>query len=294
MTPSVTVCVPALNAESFLDATIRSVLAQSYADWELVVVDNASSDRTGEIARSFDDPRITVVTNEHTVPMADNWNRAVQASSAPWIKLLCADDVLAPDCLSQQMAAVDRVPGASLVAGRRDVIDDLDQVILEDRGLSGITGVHPGDEVIRELTLAGTNTVGWPAACLFRRDHFDAVGGFAPEWSLLMDLELWTRLLAKGDFVGLDASVASFRVWSRAASATADALGGRHRALLRRLAADPDTGLDRRSLWIGLVRASIESVKRRLLYAAVGSQSPTLRRLPSLLVQPTRFLARRR
>lgn len=285
---TVSVCVPALNAEPFLAATIESVLAQTYRSWELVVVDNASTDRTGEIARSFDDPRITVLTNEDTVPMADNWNLAVRATTSPWVKLLCADDLIEPDCLALQMAAAEGVPDAALIAGRRDVIDDHGKTVLHERGLWGIVGVHRGIDVLRRMVSSGTNTVGWPGACLFRRDLFDAVGGFESDWSVLMDLKLWTRLLPEGDFVGLDASVASFRVWNRAATANADALGSRHQALLRLVAADPRSGVGRFLLFKGLSRARLESLKRRLLYAAVGSGSPVVRRLPGVLLQPKR------
>lgn len=287
-TATVSVCVPALNAEPFLAETIESVVAQTFESWELVIVDNASTDRTDAIARSFDDPRIRVLNNRTTVPMVDNWNLAVRATTAPWVKLLCADDLIAPDCLALQVGAAEETPTSAMVAGRRDVIDEDGKVVLHDRGLWGITGVQPGTDVLRRVVASGTNTIGWPGACLFRRDLFDAVGGFEPDWSLLMDLRLWTRLLTKGDFVGLEPSVASFRVWNRAATAGADALGSRHLALLRLVAADPNSGVGSFALSQGLARVRLETLKRRLLYATVGSRSTILRRIPGLLLQPRR------
>ncbi|MEM7271540.1 MAG: glycosyltransferase [Actinomycetota bacterium] len=287
---TVSVCVPALNAEPFIAATVESVLAQTHQDWQLVVVDNASADRTAEIVRSYGDPRIKLVTNERTVSMVENWNRAVAAADAPLVKLLCADDLIDPSCLARQLAAIDQAPGAALVAGLRDVIDDDGTVVLCDRGLAGIVGVHDGPDVLRRLVASGTNTIGWPAAVLFRRDHFEQVGGFREEWSLLMDLDLWTRLLPMGSFVGLEHSVASFRVWSQATSASATTLGPRHRALLRLVATDEVNGIGPWTLRRGLALTSLESLKRRLLYAAVGSRSAVLRRLPSLLVQPRRAI----
>ncbi len=291
---TVSVCVPALNAEPFLAATIESVLAQTYPAWELIVVDNASTDRTGEVARSYDDPRIRVVTNDTTLSMVDNWNKAVSLADTTYVKLLCADDLIDPQCLAEQMAVVEEYPDAALVAGRRHVIDGEGRVVLRDRGLVGIIGPHSGPAVLQRLVASGTNIVGWPAAVLFKRDDFDAVGGFHANWPLLIDLELWTRLLPRGRFVGISSSLASFRVWGNSTSATADDLGAQHRALLRRVAADPEAGIGRAALVKGLMLSMVESVKRRLLFSVVNGDSSLLHRVPSLVVQPRRALARHR
>ncbi|MEL6981136.1 MAG: glycosyltransferase family A protein, partial [Actinomycetota bacterium] len=114
--PRVSVCVPAYRAERFLAATIESVLDQTYADWELIVLDNASPDRTGEIARSYDDPRIRVLSNRDTLPLADNWNAVAAQATAPYLKLLCADDLIGPDCLASEVAVLDREPDVVMVA----------------------------------------------------------------------------------------------------------------------------------------------------------------------------------
>src|SRR5687768_14468183 len=87
--PSVSVCIPVYNGELFLAETIRSVLDQTYRDFELVVLDNASTDATGRIARSFGDPRVRVETNPSTIVQPENWRAAVRLCRAPLIKLLC-------------------------------------------------------------------------------------------------------------------------------------------------------------------------------------------------------------
>jgi glycosyltransferase involved in cell wall biosynthesis len=270
----VSVCVPALNAEPFLAATVESVLAQTMQSWELIIVDNASSDRTGEIARSFDDERITVVTNDRTVPMADNWNRAVELSGAPYVKLLCADDLLEPGSLATQLAAMERDETAVMVAGRRHVIDRVGRVVLRNRGLNGLLGTIDGTEALRRVVVSGTNIIGWPAAVLFKRADFEAVGRFGSAWPLLIDLELWARLLARGRFIGVDEPAASFRVWETSASATAGAaLGRQHRQFLDSLAADSANHIARWELAVGNTRSRVESVKRWLLFSALTVDS---------------------
>ena len=109
--PSVSVCIPAYRGEKFLAETMRSVLEQTYRGFELVVLDNASPDDTGEIARSFGDPRVRVVTNPETIPAPQNWRRVIELCEAPLVKLVCADDLLHPRCLELQVAVMEADPG---------------------------------------------------------------------------------------------------------------------------------------------------------------------------------------
>src|SRR3954447_18103172 len=97
--PAVSMCVPVYRGEQFLAETIRSVLEQTFRDFELVILDNASPDDSGRIARSFRDARIRVETNSTVLPQPQNWRRAVELCRAPLIKLVCADDLLHPRCL---------------------------------------------------------------------------------------------------------------------------------------------------------------------------------------------------
>jgi glycosyltransferase involved in cell wall biosynthesis len=122
--PRVSVCIPVYNGERFLAETIRSVLDQTYRDFELVVLDNASTDATGRIARSFGDPRVRVETNPSTIVQPENWRAAVRLCRAPLIKLLCADDLLHPRCLEYQVGPMVADPGLAVVAARRHMVDE--------------------------------------------------------------------------------------------------------------------------------------------------------------------------
>ena len=103
-------CIPVYRGEQFLGETMRSVLEQTYGDFELVVLDNASTDGTLAIARSFHDSRVRIVTNPTTLEQPDNWRKAVELSRAPLVKLLCADDLLHPRCLELQVRARSPIP----------------------------------------------------------------------------------------------------------------------------------------------------------------------------------------
>ncbi|MCO7196255.1 glycosyltransferase [Pseudonocardia sp. McavD-2-B] len=211
--PSVSVCIPVHNGETYLAETIRSVLEQTWRDFELVVLENGSTDASWEIATSFRDPRIRVERNRQTLPQGDNWNRAVELCRAPLVKLVCADDLLHPRCLELQVPPMRDDPSLSVVASRRHMIDEQSRVIVPRRGLGGgLVGLHSGSEVARRVIRNGANPIGEPGNVLFRREQFVTAGGWRPERRFIMDLDLWMRLLQYGDFLGVPETLAAFRV----------------------------------------------------------------------------------
>ncbi|ANY09095.1 glycosyltransferase family 2 protein [Pseudonocardia sp. HH130630-07] len=211
--PSVSVCIPVYDGAAYLAETMRSVLEQTWRDFELVVLDNNSSDRTWEIATSFRDPRIRVERNRETLPQGENWNRAVQLCRAPLIKLVCADDLLHPRCLELQVPPMRDDPALALVASRRHMIDEQSRVLVPRRGLGGgLVGLHSGSEVARRVIRNGANPIGEPGNVLFRKEQFVTAGGWRSERRFIMDLDLWMRLLQYGDFLGVPETLAAFRI----------------------------------------------------------------------------------
>ncbi|WP_236794542.1 glycosyltransferase [Amycolatopsis sp. GM8] len=274
MRPAVSVCVPAYQAERYLADTVSSVLSQTFADFELVVLDNASTDRTAEILAGFDDPRLRVVRNEHVLPLADNWNRAVAETTAPLVKLLCADDLLHPRCLEQQHAAFAAEPGLALVCSRRDLINEQARMITRNRGLRGLLGRRPSADVVRKIVRHGGNPLGEPGGALFRREHFDKVGGFDARWRFPMDLALWIRLLELGDFYGIEESLAAFRINRGSVSARAQrAEYAEQRDLSESLAASPDWEIRKRDRLVGVALAPGARLRRQALFLLAKHQA---------------------
>ncbi len=283
--PLVSLCVPAYRAEAFIAATIESVLAQSYRNWELIVLDNGSPDRTGEIARSYDDPRIRVEANPSTVPLAANWNAVAALATGRYLKLLCADDLIAPECLTAEVDVLEQDHGVAMVASRRHFISATGEVVLRNRGLEGLTGRREPAEVVRAVIRSGINPIGWPSAILVRRADFDAVGGFDPRWLHPIDLDLWLRLLSRGALYGLDRPLASFRISGASVTARIGDSGAQHRAVLRAFAQESSWDVSRSALWRGGLRSRVEQVRLRALFAAVNSSRPWVRRLPALVLE---------
>jgi glycosyltransferase involved in cell wall biosynthesis len=272
--PAVSVCVPLYRKEAYIAETIRSVLAQTFTDFELIVLDNASPDRSAEIARSFRDPRITVVENPGTLPPVDNFNAAVALSRAPLVKVLCADDLLHPTCLERQVGVMEQDPTLAMVTCRQDVIDATGQVLAHDRGLRtlDLVGRQSRPAVVRRMVRHGGNPVGNVNNVVFRREAFDAAGGFGRDADFFsLDVSTWVRILEQGAYHGLDETLTSFRINAGSHSSAM----GRHAIEVQH---DFVAGLRRDNSAIvrpsdrmhGAARAPLTWLRHHLLFAAAG------------------------
>ena len=217
--PEVTVAIPAYNASRYLAETIDAVRRQSFTDWELVVVDNASTDDTGlvieRIFEAANDTRMRVVRNSRTVSPADNWNIAISHARGRYLKLLCADDLPTADCLERQVAALDDNPSASLAAGSRIIINGRGRRLFVRNGI-GRTGLYPGRRMIRRCIMSGTNIIGDPVTVMWRRSAMEQVGVFDTGSLYCIDVEYWLRLLGVGDLYYDAVPVGFYRVHAQA------------------------------------------------------------------------------
>ena len=265
--PHVSVCIPVYNGERYLAETIRSVLDQTYRDFELVVLDNASTDATDRIARSFGDARLRVETNPTTIPQPDNWRAAVRLCRAPLIKLLCADDLLHPRCLEYQVGPMEADPGLALVAARRHMVDERSRVLVASpwadrpnrravqRGGCAARGAqrHQPDRRARRGAVP-------PRALLHRRWM---AAGTAPRDGP----RLWMRLLQCGEFLGLPETLAAFRVAQQSLSVENEAGVYEHqKAIMAELAASRHLHIRRRDSTVGQMLAPTGRLRRRILF----------------------------
>ncbi|OBF28062.1 hypothetical protein A5727_02340 [Mycobacterium sp. ACS4331] len=215
----VSVCVPAYNAERTLEATLDSILAQDFDDFEVVVVDNNSTDRTAEILAGCRDPRLRVRTNSTTLPMAQNWNCSVDSARGRFFKLVCADDLIAPQCLSRQVPIM-LEPGVAATCSFFDVVDDDGVVLSKSRGASRLLGFHTGREAMRELVRRLPDEIGPSAALMFRTEDFRRSAGFRPDFHYTFDIDLWVRLCVNGSWYGQSDSLAINRASAYNASSS--------------------------------------------------------------------------
>jgi len=112
--PRLTVIMPAYNAEKFLEESISSILKQTFSDFELLIGDDGSTDRTMEIIRSFSDERIIVIRNEKNLGIANTLNRLIEASRGEYIARQDSDDISLPKRLEKQVDFLDKNPEIGL------------------------------------------------------------------------------------------------------------------------------------------------------------------------------------
>jgi glycosyltransferase involved in cell wall biosynthesis len=137
--PAVSICLPVYNGENYVAAAIESMLAQTFADFELVITDNASTDRTEEICRKFADadPRVRYHRNERNVGGACNQAIAVQLSRGRYVRLSAHDDMIAPTHLEECIAVLEERPDVVIAFTTTVEIDEVSAVIRYYRNTRG-------------------------------------------------------------------------------------------------------------------------------------------------------------
>jgi glycosyltransferase involved in cell wall biosynthesis len=205
--PLVSVCMPAHNAERWIQQAIDSVLGQTYGEFELVVSDNASRDGTAAIVRSYRDARIRLETTGKLIPPVENHNRSVSLSRGTLVKFLHADDFLMPTCLEEMVAATleDRKIGL-VFAPREIVLDDAEDTAniawsSEHSHLAEhfeeLRPKNEGRALFRQVLDSGitSNWIGEPSAVLVSRECLSDVGLFNVRLRQIADLDLWLRIM---------------------------------------------------------------------------------------------------
>jgi glycosyltransferase involved in cell wall biosynthesis len=209
------IVLPVRNGADYLTAALDSVLAQTLGQFTLHVSDNASEDGTAHILSDYAarDPRIRVSRSETPLSQVANMNRAVALAEAPWVRMLCHDDLLRPDCMAQTLAAVEAVD-ASRVAlignGERHLFANGHLTpAAKDAPLEHYSGV----EVLRRRFTGAADSVDIPSVttATLRKAAFDARGGFDPRW-VHFDIFAWYELLTEWDYAFLPAQLTVNRI----------------------------------------------------------------------------------
>jgi glycosyltransferase involved in cell wall biosynthesis len=195
--PAVSICIPTYNHARFLKDAVASATAQRYADLEILIVDNASQDETPEIAAQLasKDARIKYLRHPENVGLIRNFDACLQIAQGRYIKYLCSDDVLEPECVARMAEVLDAQPEVAVVACAR-TMTDVDLNPLRVVTARAVACRVPSLEMISECFFLG-NKIGEPTAVMFRRA--DAARGFRLSYQQLVDLEMWFHLMQSGD-----------------------------------------------------------------------------------------------
>ena len=221
--PEVTIAVPLYNGAKTVEETIRSVLAQSYDRFELVVLDDGSTDDSLDVVASIDDPRLRVLRFDNE-GLGASFNRCIDHSRGRFLKVLPQDDLLHPDCLSVSMELLARAENPTLLFSRREIEWDradawsarwMSNYETLDTYLQPLDDVNDGQEVLRRWAAAGKlkrNCVAEPLATIFPVALAREIGGFSKIMIQNVDFLLWMRLMARGELCFTARKLGTFRL----------------------------------------------------------------------------------
>jgi glycosyltransferase involved in cell wall biosynthesis len=261
--PEVSVVIPAHNAARWLGETLDSVRAQSFTDWECIVVDDGSTDGTRAlVARHADEPRIRYLFQEKQERAAAR-NRGIAASSGPLVAFLDADDRWCPEKLAAQVSALRAAPAAGLCYTHARFVDVDGRPLPFRKPPRTIAGL-----VFPELMRGNVLVI---ASVVVRRACLDAVGAFDASLPVYgcEDWDLWLRLARRYPVVAVDEELVLYRRhpgntgWEQV---LASAL-----AVIDKWYADPETARQ-----AGISRAAVRALHYWYNAAAVESRAAAL------------------
>lgn len=192
----VSVCLPTYNGEQFIAEALHSILSQSFTDFELLVVDDCSTDATVALVRAVTDPRLRLWQNERRLGIPGNWNRCLSLAQAEYVCLFHQDDVMLPENLQRKVRMLDADSAVSFVHSAAEVLmEDSAPVALGDWIEKTTTDfVADGPAYFRKLLLHG------PCICapavVARRQRLVEIGGFDETLGYTCDYEAWMKLCA--------------------------------------------------------------------------------------------------
>lgn len=251
--PKISIIIPVYNAANHLAETVESVLSQTITEWELILVDDGSTDDSVEMAESFvrRDPRIRLVQQANSGVVAAR-NRGIQEISphSEYVILLDHDDLWEPDTLQILQEALESQPNCVAAHGIIRMIDEGDSPFhgqfgeswgQERRGVvEGREMVWPFDRPTTFSVFAFGNCIMTPGQVLIRRAALNAVGSFDPACRPADDWDMWLRLSRLGDFVFLNQPLLHYRLHGNNASNNRQMMERAEQVLRRKLLRAPE------------------------------------------------------
>ena len=222
--PRVSVLMPVYNEEGRAGRALDSVLQQTYPSFEVVVVDDGSTDRTGDVLGSFEhDRRVRVVRFDENQGLVAALNHGLSLCRGRLVARLDADDVCAPTRLERQVAVFDEFPDTAICATAYDRVSASGEFLR--------IGVPPLTHAALAVAMLAGNRI-LHASIMFDSTLLRAVGGYDEAWFPVEDYDLWLRIMRVGTYRGLPTPEVTYTVNPEGISATRAA--EQHRAGIER------------------------------------------------------------
>jgi glycosyltransferase involved in cell wall biosynthesis len=210
--PTVSIILPSYNQGQYIAETIDSVLAQIFDDFELIIIDNASTDNSAKVIKQYSDKRIHFLANKENIALVGSLNKGIDLAKGKYIAYICADDKWHRDKLTKQVQYLDTHQDISAIFTRVQVIN---------QSGNNVKIIHPYQRVFSQKL--PTTATAWLQQFFFRRnclcfpsilirsDIQKKVGKFDPRHQILLDLDMWVRILKNYQIDILEEKLTYFR-----------------------------------------------------------------------------------
>ena len=201
--PKISVLMTCYNAGLTIEASVRSIIAQTFTNWELVLVDNCSTDNSMAIVKQIGDTRIRIIPLDRNHGRTPALNFGLNNAYGEYLAILDADDLSTPDRLQLQVDCLDKNSKLVLVASWYRNINSADELINE---------VKTPTQHLDLVRALASNCPFMNSAVMFRTDSARKLGGYNEKYQYSQDLDLWLGLATLGEFAILPRYLTSIRL----------------------------------------------------------------------------------
>jgi glycosyltransferase involved in cell wall biosynthesis len=272
---AVSVVIPTHNRRQFLSVTLKSVLRQSDVDFDVIVVDDGSTDETPGFLEAMEDPRVRFIRNERPQGVRTARNQGIAATTGAWLAFVDDDDIWAPDKLARQVKAAKDTGAAWVYTGAIEID-------VHGRALSG-TPPDPPEAVMERLPHLDL-VPGGSSGVLASRAAVEAAGGWDPS-VFLADWDLWIRLGRIGPPACVPEPLVGYRIHGEQSSVDVDRVLSGAKVIAARYGARLDRGPFHHYVAFLCLRSGAR--RRALAHFALaawfGELSPVTKSLSSIL-----------
>lgn len=209
--PLISVVMPAHNAQKYISGAIESILNQTFKNFELIIINDSSTDKTLTIVKSFSkkDSRIRIVNNDTRLNIARTLNKGISLAKSNIIARMDADDIAFPNRLELQYKLINSSKNIAVVGANIAIMNTVGKQIAIRK--------YPNSTGELKKCLFRYSPFAHPIV-MFRKDMFEEVGGYNPKYSPTEDLDLWFRLGSMYKFKSISEPLLKYRIYERSSS----------------------------------------------------------------------------
>lgn len=230
----ISICIPTYNGDKYLKECIDSILAQTYINFEIIIIDDRSTDETIKIISEYlkKDKRIVFHQNNTNMGLVGNWNKCIELAKGDWIKLVFQDDYLEPYCLQTFIDNIDN-DTILLVSKRSFILDnnasalDKKYYLSQVKTLDNTGAVMKGSLLFSPKTISklavnniALNFIAEPSLTLFKKRLIEEIGCFNSDFTQICDLEFFLRVASNFGLKYIPQQLCHFRIHKSSTTST--------------------------------------------------------------------------